>query len=59
MILGDRAFVLLHDLARLHAVLFCFACPEIMVIEDLFFLKGNQRKGWECGIARAGGVWTT
>jgi len=51
MILGDRAFVLLHDPARLHVVLFCFACPEIMVIEYLFFFEREIRgRGGNVGL---------
>ena len=30
--------------ARLHVVLFCFACPKILVIEDLFFF-GREIRG--------------
>ena len=28
--------------ARLHVVLFCFACPKILVIEDLFFKRKSE-----------------
>jgi len=45
--------------ARLHVVLFCFACPKILVIEDLFFLKGKSEEGEGMWDRTAGGVRAT